>query len=116
MSGSRILPLAALVVAIAGCTATRQDANTTFLQTPIQVQLGQPGSPQGPIRVRSGQLISLPLCCPPVEFRDAKGRLVSELKYIREPQPVVAVTGTYSIVGHEPSGGECVLRLLVTDR
>lgn len=106
--------LTALVLASAGCTSTRQDVNRTSLQTPVQVQLGKAGSPVGPIRICSGQMISLPLCCPPVELRDAKGELVRELSYTREPQPLVAATGSYSIVGHDPAGGECVLRLEVT--
>jgi hypothetical protein len=114
MNRSHILMLAALGLAITGCTSTRQDVNRTSLQTPVQVQLGEGGSPLGPIRIRSGQLISLPLCCPPIELRDAKGKLVRELKYTREPQPLVAGTGTYSIVGHDPAGEECVLRLEVT--
>jgi hypothetical protein len=42
--------------------------------------------------------------------------LVRELKYTREPQPVVAVAGAYSIVGHDPAGAECVLRLEVTPK
>ena len=102
------------LLATAGCTSTRQDVDRTSLQTPVQVHLGEEGSPLGPIRIRSGQLISLPLCCPPVELRDAKGKRVRELKYTRAPQPLVAGPGTYSIVGHDPAGGECVLRLEVT--
>jgi len=112
---SHTFVLTGLVLAVSGCTSTRQDVNRTSLPTTVQVQLGDAGSPLGPIRVRSGQLISLPLCCPPVELRDAKGKLVRELKYTREPQPLVAATGTYSIVGHDPAGGECVLRLDVTE-
>jgi hypothetical protein len=104
------------LLAIAGCTSTRQDVNRTSLQTPVQVQLGKAGSPLGPIRIRSGQMISLPLCCPPVELCDAKGKRVRELNYTRDPQPLVAGTGTYSIVGHDPAGGECVLRLEVTEK
>ncbi len=105
-----------LVLGIAGCTSARQDVNRTSLQTPVQVQLGEAGSTLGPIRIRSGQLISLPLCCPPVELRDARGKLVRELKCTREPQPLVAGTGTYSIVGHDPAGRECALRLEVTNK
>jgi hypothetical protein len=116
MNRSHILMLTALVLAMAGCTSTRQDLSRTSLETPVQVQLGKAGSPLGPIRIRSGQSISLPLCCPPVELRDAKGKLVRELKYTQEPQPLVAGTGTYSIVGHDPAGGECVLRLEVTEK
>ena len=110
------IPVLTFLLAIAGCTSARQDVSRTSLQTPLQVQLGEDGSPLGPIRIRSGQLISLPLCCPPVELRDAKGKRVQELKYTRDPQPLVAGPGTYSIVGHDPGGGECVLRLEVTQK
>jgi hypothetical protein len=116
MIRNHIFILTALVVAIAGCTSTRQDANRASLQTPLQVKIGEAGSPLGPIRICSGQLIALPLCCPPVELRDAKGNLVRKLKCTREPQPLVAGAGTYSIVGHDPAGGECVLRLEVTKK
>jgi hypothetical protein len=112
------LPLIAfglLVLGMAGCTSARQDVNGTSLQTPVQVQLGEAGSPLGPVRIRSGQLISLPLCCPPVELRDANGKLVRKLRCTRELQPLVARTGTYSIVGHDPAGAECALRLEVTE-
>jgi hypothetical protein len=116
MNRSRLFMLTALVVAIAGCTSTRQDVDPTSVQTPVQVQLGEADSPLGPIRICSGQLISLPLCCPPVELRDAKGTLVLELNCTREPQPLVAGAGTYFIVGHDPGGRERVLRLEVTKR
>ncbi len=113
MNRSHILMLTALAVAIAGCTSNRQGVNRTSLQTPVQVQLGAAGSPLGPIRIRSGQLIALPLCCPPVELRDANGKVLRELKYTQEPQPLVARPGNYSIVGHDPGGEECVVRLEV---
>jgi hypothetical protein len=105
--------LTALALALAGCTSARQEASTTSLQTPLQLHVGEPGAPLGPIRIRSGQLVVLPSCCPPVELRDAKGKLVRELTYTREPQALVANDGTYSIVGHDPAGAECVLRLKV---
>ena len=113
MSQSHIFMLAALVVAIAGCTSTRQDVNRTSLQTPVQIQLGRAGSPLGPIHIRSGQLILLPLCCPPVELRDANGKVVSQITWTCEPQRLVVGTGSYSIVGHDPAGEECILRLQV---
>jgi len=109
MNRSYIFMIAALVVTIAGCMSNRQDVNSASLQTPLQVQLGAAGSPLGPIRIRSGQMISLPFCCPPVELRDANGKLVRKLEYTREPQPLVAGTGMYSIIGHDPDGGECVV-------
>ena len=104
------------LLAIAGCTSTRQDVDRTSSQTPVQVHLGEADSPLGPMRIRSGQLISLPHCCPPVELRDAKGKRVRELKHTCAPQPLVAGAGTYTIVGHDPAGGECVLRLEVTKK
>jgi hypothetical protein len=115
MNRSQIFMVTALVVAIAGCTNTRQDLDRASLQVPVQVKLGRVGCPLGPIHIRSGQLISLPLCCPPVELHDGKGKLVRELRYTHQPQPLVAATGTYSIVGHDPGGQERVLRLEVTN-
>ena len=116
MNRSHILMLTALAVAIAGCRSTRQNVEGTCLQTPVQLELGAAGSPLGPIHIRSGQLICLPLCCPPVELRDANGKVVRELKHTREPQSFVASNGSFSIVGHDPGGGECVLRLEVTNK
>jgi hypothetical protein len=103
-----------LVFGIAGCTSARPSVSGTSLQTPVQVQFGGAGSAAEPLRIRPGQLISLPLCCPPVELRNADGKRVRELKCAREPQPLMAGTGAYSIVGHDPVGGECVLRVEVT--
>ena len=103
MNCGRVFMLSALAVAIIGCA-----------KAPVQVQLGRPGSPLGPIQIRSGQLISLPNCCPPIELRDASGKLVRELTYTSKPQPLVAGEGSYSIVGHNPGGEELVLRLDVT--
>lgn len=56
-----------------------------------------------------------PLSCPPLELRGPNGELVRKLKNTREPQPIVAAAGIYSIVGHDPAGGERLLRLHVTD-
>lgn len=106
--------LTVLAVTIVGCTSTRQDVDDALLHTPMKVELGAPGSPLGPTRIRSGQLIVLPQCCPPVELRDANSKAVREFEYSRRPQPLVARPGTYSIVGHDPGGDECVLRLEVT--
>jgi hypothetical protein len=107
--------LLALMLAIAGCARTPQDVHKTSWSNPVQIQLGEAGSSLGPIRLRSGQLITLPSCCPPVELRDAQGKLVRELNYTSEPQPLVAGTGSYTIVGHDPAGGERVVRLEVTE-
>ncbi len=105
-----------LILGMAGCTSARPDARGTSLQMPIQVQFGEAGSTAGPVRVRPGQWVALPQCCPPVELRDAHGKLVRELRCTREPQPLAAGAGTYSIVGHDPAGAECVLRVEVTEQ
>lgn len=103
-----------LTVIVVGCTDTKHAVDNPSLHIPIKPKLGDPGSPLGPIRIQSGQLIALPLCCPPVELRDANGRKIRELDYTQKPQPLVARPANYSIVGHDPGGNECVLKLEVT--
>ncbi len=105
----------ALVCTVAGCRSTPHDIDNASLQTPMEIEMGVSGSPLGPVRIRSGQLIALKLGCPPVEFRDANGKIIRELKYTIKPQPLVARPGAYSIVGHDPSGGECVVKIEVVD-
>lgn len=102
------------LLATAGCTSTQQFVDRASLLTPLQIHLGEEDSPLGPVRIRSGQMISRPHCCPPVELRDAKGRRIRELNYTRASQALVAAPGTYSIVGHDPAGGESVLFVEVT--
>ena len=106
--------LTILVVMVVGCTSIRQEADDASLHVPMKLELGVSGSPPGPIRIRSGQLITLPLCCPPVELRDTNGKALRELEWTQQPQPLVARPGYYSIVGHDPDGAERVVRLEVT--
>jgi hypothetical protein len=101
-----------LTVIVVGCTDTKHVDNPS-LHIPIQLKLGHTGSPLGPIRIQSGQLIALPLCCPPVELRDANGRKIRELDSTQQPQPLVARPAN-AIVGHDPAGNERILKLKVT--
>lgn len=114
MSRKHACMLTILAVMIVGCTSPRQEVEDTSLRVPMKLELGASGSPLGPIRIRSGQLIVLPSCCPPVELRDANGKVLRELEYTRQPQPLVARPGSYSIVGHDPGGGEQAVMLEVT--
>ena len=112
---ARLLVTPTLLLAIVGgCTNTRQAVDVSSQPVPLKLELGASGSPLGPIRIRSGQWITLPLCCPPVELRDANGKRLRKLVYTQEPQPLVARPALYSIVGHDPSGSECVLKIEVT--
>jgi hypothetical protein len=101
--------MALLVIPIGGCSGLHGDREGRSLQEPLKLELGKPGSPLGPVRVRSGQMIVPPRCCPPLELRDARGRVVQEFDVTRWAQPLVAVPGSYSLVGHDPAGEECVL-------
>ena len=103
-----------LIALVVGCTNTRQAVDNKSLHVPVKLKLGNPGSPLGPIRIQSGQMIALPLGCPPVELRDASGRKLRELDCTLRPQPLVARPANYLIVGHDPGGRECVLKLEVT--
>ncbi len=108
--------IAGLLLGIAACTKTHQRVGGGGLHTPVQLQVGAPGSPMGPISLQTGQLVLLPQCCPPIELRDAKGKFLQKLKVSSDPQPMIARAGSYSIVGHDPAGEECVLRVAVTNR
>lgn len=99
----------------AGCGSARHDADGISLQTPMVLEFGKVGSPLGPIDIRSGQLIVLPSCCPPVELRDSKGNVVRKLEFTRKPQKLVADPGRYAIVGHAPTVGEHVLIIQVRE-
>ena len=114
MSRNRRFMLTIMVVMLVGCASTRQEVDDISLHVPMKLELGPSRLPSGPIRIRSRQLVALPLCCPPVELRDANGKVLRELECTRQPQPLVARPGDYSIVGHDPSGGERVVRLVVT--
>ena len=83
----------ALLGIFAGCAST----------SPVKLDLNSDDAPTGLVRIRSGQMIELELGCPPVELRDAKDRLLRELEYTKEPQPLVAAPGRYSIVGYDRS-------------
>ena len=98
-----------LVAAVVGCQSTGPST-----QRPVRIDLNADDAPTGLTRIRSGRMIELELGCPPVELRDAKGRMLRELEYTREPQPLVADPGVYSIVGYDPGGEECIVRIEVT--
>ncbi len=113
MSRNYTFMLTMLVAVVVGCTSTRREADAASLRVPMKLELGAPGSPKGPVLIRSGQLIECPPCCPPLELRDASGKVVRDLTLTRY-LPLVARPGNYSIVGHDPGGKECVVRLVVT--
>jgi hypothetical protein len=104
-----VLILTALVFTGIGCTAARQ----TSLDVPMKLDVGDHGSPSGTIRIQSGQLIVLELGCPPIELRDASGKVLRQLKYTAEPQRLIAPPGKYSIVIFDPGTQEYVVRIEV---
>ncbi len=114
MIRNRTFILTMLVALVAGCRIARHGSTTPAAQTPVKLDLNADDAPSGPVRIRSGQMIQLELGCPPVELRNAKGRLLRKLEYTNEPQPLVAAPGSYSIVGHDPGGKECAVRIEVT--
>ena len=104
-----------LVALVGGCRNARHGSTGPAVQTPVKFDLlNADGAPTETTRIRSGQMIVLELGCPPVELRDAKGRMLRKLEYTKEPQPLVADPGVYSIVGYDPGGEECVVRIEVT--
>jgi hypothetical protein len=114
MSRNYAFMLTMLVVMAAGCTSTRREADAASLRVPMELGLGAPGSPAGPVRIRSGQVILVGPCCPPLELRDASGKVIRELDFPRQPLPLVVRPGSYSIVGHDPEGNERGVRIAVT--
>jgi hypothetical protein len=84
------------------------------LETPVKIDFAKPGSPLAPISLQSGQMIEPPFCCPPLALRDERGVLVQEFDVTGGAQRVVAPAGTYALVGHDPGGGEHVVRIEVT--
>lgn len=105
-----------LAVTVAGCTSSRDGADDKSLQAPLEIKLGEPGgTPCGPLELRAGQMLVPPRCCPPLELRNAKGDVVQVLDVTAREQRLVAPVGLYSLVGHDPSGKECVLQLRVTN-
>ncbi len=112
MSCNYAFVLTTLVIMAVGCTSTKHDAAS--LRVPMKLEIGAPGSPAGPVRIRSGQVIKVGICCPPVELRDANGKVLRQLDFPGPPQPLVVRPGRYSIVGHDPEGNEGVVRVEVT--
>ncbi len=101
--------MALLVIPIGGCSGLHGNPEGKSPREALQLDLGKPGSPLGPVRLRSGQMIVPPRCCPPLELRDARGRTVQEFDVTCWTQTLVAAPGSYSLVGHDPGGEECVL-------
>ena len=101
--------IAFLVITTWGCSGPHGNLEGRSLQEPLEIELGEPGSQLGPVQLRSGQVINPPFCCPPLELRDASGRMVHEFDVTGGAQPLVAAPGSYLLVGHDPSGKECVL-------
>jgi hypothetical protein len=114
MNRIRVLMLTLLVATVVGCTSTRQAADNASLQTPIKLELGEPGSPAGPIRLRSGQMMDEVHCCPGLYLRDGRGTVIREFDEYTSGQRLVVPAGHYSLVGYDPSGKECVLLLEIT--
>jgi len=109
--------LALLAVTIVGCTGLRKNESDVSLDTPLKIALGEPGgAARGPIRIRSGQKIIRPFCCPPLEFRDSAGNVVHDFYGDGKTLSIVAAPGSYSLVGHNPGGKECVLLLEVISK
>ena len=105
--------MALLVIAIEGCSRLRGNPEGGSLQEPLTIVLEQPGAHLDPVRLRSGQMIVPPRCCPPLELRDASGRVAHEFDVTRWVQPLVAAPGSYLLVGHDPGGKEYVRRIEV---
>ena len=102
-----------------GCHTTQKKTETASLQKPVRLELGKIGKPKGPVQIRSGQMVLLPPYCPPVELRDADGKLVRRLDRgvdtTKQPQALDISPGRYFIVGHGPVAGEHILLVDVTD-
>jgi hypothetical protein len=107
---------ASLAVTIAGCTMARRDSEGPSLQTPIKLELGAPGAPAGPIRLRSGQMMGEVRCCPGLHLRDGRGTVIREFDEYTRGQRLAVPAGRYSLVGYDPAGKECVLLLEVTEK
>jgi len=108
--------LAIILVGTVGCTTARRDVRVSTLGTPIKIEFTEPGSPRASIQLESGQIIELPLCCPPLELRTASGDVVQEFDVTAGPQRLAAPGGIYSLVGHDPAGEECVVQIIVTNK
>jgi len=106
MSRSHLFMPMLLVTILVGCMSP-------YIGDPVRIEFGASGTPSEPVRVRSGQLVALEPCCPPVELRDTSGKTLHELEYTRQPQSLVAAPGTYLIVGHDPCGEECAISITI---
>lgn len=112
MHYSHVLTLAFLVFIVSGCT----NRSKIDLDTPMQVELGRPGTSLETMTIRSGQMIALNMnYCPTIQLRDANGVVVRELKGGTRPQKLVASPGVYTIIGHAPTVGEWTRRIEVTE-
>ncbi len=117
MNSYQVCMLTVLITTVLGCTNIRQDLSSNAFSEPVTIDLGAPDSPPlTPVRIHSGQLIAIPLCCPPLELRGTDGKMIHELEYTQKPQALVAPAGTYSVVGHDPRGKEWVRKLEVVNR
>lgn len=104
--------LAIMLLSTVGCTTANRDARVTTLETPVKIQFAEPAS----ILLESGQMIEPPRCCPPLELRTARGDVVQKFDVTAGPQRLVAPSGTYLLVGHDPGGEERVVQIRVTGK
>jgi hypothetical protein len=61
-------------------------------------------------------MIEPPLCCPPLELRTASGEVVQRFDVTAGLQRLVAPSGVYSLVGHDPAGEELIVQIILTDK
>lgn len=106
--------IATILVGTVGCTSTHEDTRSNALDIPTKIQFAQPDSPGAPIRLKSGQMIELPHCCPPLELRNANGEKVQVFDIALSQVRLVAQSGIYSLVGYDPGGGEHAVQIIVT--
>ncbi|MHC1765074.1 MAG: hypothetical protein AB9869_12365 [Verrucomicrobiia bacterium] len=104
--------LAVMLFVTVGCTTAHRDVRVSTLETPIKIQFAESAS----ILLASGQVIEPPRCCPPLELRTANGQVVQEFDVTAGPQRLVAPSGTYSLVGHDPGGEDRVVQIKVTEK
>lgn len=108
--------LAIIIVGTVGCTTARRDVHVSGPGTPIKIEFTEPGSPRASIQLKSGQVIAPPRCCPPLELRAASGEVVQRFDVTAGQQRLVAPSGVYSLVGHDPAGEECAVQIIVTTK
>lgn len=110
MGRTPIVILTVMALAGPGCQRHQRDGEDIALQVPMEIRWDA----SEPVRLRSGQMVVPPFCCPPLELRDAQGTVVQEFDFSAGKQPLVASAGSYVLVGHDPAGVECVLHIEVT--